>query len=81
MRAGVVTDTMITDELCKCVVKPLALAMGECQIDFVYDSVVYQLEPAAIAATKGIFHHLAEMMQRDLKHVGCPYIQYKWELD
>lgn len=55
--------------------------IGYAYIDFVYDNVVYKLEPAAIAATKDMFHHLAEMMQRDLKHIGCPYTQYKWELD
>ena len=40
--------------------------IGYAYIDFVYDSVVYKLEPAAIAATKDMFHHIAEMIQKDL---------------
>lgn len=55
--------------------------IGYAYIDFVYDSVVYKLEPAAIAATKDMFHHIAEMIQKDLKHIGCPYPHYQCEME
>ena len=95
MRAGVVPDTMITDELCAWL--RLFFLSGEINkirnefqnkanigyayIDFVYDSVVYKLEPAAIAATKDMFHHIAEMIQKDLKHIGCPDTHYQCEME
>lgn len=55
--------------------------IGYAYIDFVYDSVVYKLEPAAIAATKDMFHHIAEMIQKDLKHIGCPDTHYQCEME
>lgn len=55
--------------------------IGYAYIDFVYDSVVYKLEPAAIAATKDMFHRIAEMIQKDLKHIGCPYTHYQCEME
>ena len=55
--------------------------IGYAHVDFVYDSSVYKLQPAAIAATKDMFHHIAEMIQKDLKHIGCPYTHYEWDFD
>ena len=55
--------------------------IGYAHVNFIYDSSVYKLQPAAIAATKDMFHHIAEMIQKDLKHIGCPYTYYHWELD
>ena len=55
--------------------------IGYAHVDFVYDSAVYKLQPAAIAATKDMFHHLAEIIVQDLKAIGCPYTKYHWELD
>ena len=56
-------------------------SIGYAHIDFIYDSSVYKLQPAAIAATKDMFHHIAEVIQKDLKHIGCPYTHYEWEMD
>ena len=55
--------------------------IGCAHVHFVYDSSVYNLQPAAIAATKDMFHHIAEMIQKDLKRIGCPYIHYHWDFD
>lgn len=55
--------------------------IGYAHVDFVYDSSVYKLQPAAIAATKDMFHHIAEMIQKDLKRIGCPYTHYEWDFD
>ena len=55
--------------------------IGYAHVDFVYDSSVYKLQPAAIAATKDMFHHIAAMIQKDLKHIGCPYTHYEWDFD
>ena len=55
--------------------------IGYAYVHFVYDSAVYNLQPAAIAATKDMFHHIAEVIQKDLKHIGCPYIHYHWDFD
>ena len=55
--------------------------IGYAHVDFVYDSAVYKLQPAAIAATKDMFHHIAEVIQKDLKQIGCPYIHYHWDFD
>ena len=55
--------------------------IGCAHVDFVYDSSVYKLQPAAIAATKDMFHHIAEVIQKDLKHIGCSYIHYHWDFD
>lgn len=55
--------------------------IGYAHVDFVYDGAVYKLQPAAIAATKDMFHHLAEVILKDLKAIGCPYTKYHWELD
>ena len=63
-----------TDYECKATI-------GYANVDFIYDSSVYKLQPAAIAATRDMFHHIAEMIQRDLKHIGCPYTHYEWDFD
>ena len=55
--------------------------IGYAYVDFIYDREVYKLQPAAIAATKDMFHHLADTIQQDLKHIGCPYTHYSWDLD
>ena len=55
--------------------------IGCAHVDFVYDSSVYKLQPGAIAATKDMFHHIAEVIQMDLKQIGCPYIHYEWDFD
>lgn len=55
--------------------------IGCAYVDFVYDSSVYKLQPAAIAATKDMFHHIAEMIQKDLKCIGCSYTHYEWDFD
>ena len=55
--------------------------IGYAHVAFVYDSSVYKLQPAAIAATKDMFHHIAEVIQKDLKHIGCPYTHYEWDFD
>ena len=55
--------------------------IGCAYVDFVYNSAVYQLQPGAIAATKDMFHHIAEMIQKDLKQIGCPYTHYEWEFE
>ena len=55
--------------------------IGCAHVDFVYDSSVYKLQPGAIAATKDMFHHIAEEIQKDLKQIGCPYIHYHWDFD
>ncbi|WP_458398069.1 hypothetical protein [Anaerotignum sp.] len=55
--------------------------IGCAHVDFVYDSSVYKLQPGAIAATKDMFHHIAEVIQKDLKQIGCPYIRYHWDFD
>ncbi len=55
--------------------------IGCAHVDFVYDSSVYKLQPGAIAATKDMFHHIAEVIQKDLKKIGCPYIHYEWDFD
>lgn len=55
--------------------------IGYAHVDFVYDSSVYKLQPAAIAATKDMFHHIAETIQMDLKRIGCPYTHYEWDFD
>lgn len=55
--------------------------IGCTYVDFVYNNSVYKLQPAAIAATKDMFHHIAEMIQKDLKHIGCPYTHYEWDFD
>lgn len=56
-------------------------SIGYAHMDFVYDSSVYKLQPSAIAATKDMFHHIAEMIQMDLKKIGCPYTHYEWDFD
>lgn len=56
-------------------------SIGYACVDFIYDSSVYKLQPAAIAATKDMFHHLAETIQKDLKRIGCPYTHYNWDFD
>lgn len=55
--------------------------IGSAYVDFVYDHSVYKLQPGAIAATKDMFHHIADTIQQDLKHIGCPYTKYRWEFD
>ena len=55
--------------------------IGCAHMDFVYDNSVYKLQPAAIAATKDMFHHIAEVIQKDLKQIGCPYTHYEWDFD
>ena len=55
--------------------------VGYAYVDFVYDNVMYKLEPGAVAATKDMFHHIAEMIQKDLKHIGCPYTHYQCEME
>ena len=40
--------------------------VGYAYVDFVYDNIMYKLEPGAVAATKDMFHHIAEMIQKDL---------------
>ena len=55
--------------------------IGCAHVDFIYDSAMYKLQPAAIAATKDMFHHIAEMIQMDLKRIGCPYTHYEWDFD
>ena len=55
--------------------------IGYAHVNFVYDSSVYNLQPGAIAATRDMFHHIAEVIQRDLKQIGCPYIHYEWDFD
>lgn len=55
--------------------------IGSAYVDFIYDNSVYKLQPGAIAATRDMFHHLAETIQKDLKYIGCPYTKYRWELD
>lgn len=52
--------------------------IGYVYMNFVYDDSVYQLQPAAIAATMDMFHHLSDMIREDLKEIGCPYTQYHW---
>ena len=53
--------------------------IGYAHVNFVYDSSVYNLQPGAIAATRDMFHHIAELIQKDLKQIGCPYTRYHWE--
>ncbi len=67
-------DHIRTDFECKA-------SIGSAYVDFVYDNSVYKLQPGAIAATKDMFHHIADMIQRDLKRIGCPYTKYRWEFD
>ena len=55
--------------------------IGYAHVNFVYDSSVYNLQPGAIAATRDMFHHIAEVIQKDLKQIGCPYIHYEWDFD
>ena len=55
--------------------------IGCAHVHFVYDNAVYKLQPGAIAATKDMFHHIAELIQKDLKHIGCPYTHYEWDFD
>lgn len=55
--------------------------IGYAHVDFVYESSVYKLQPGAIAATKDMFHHISDMIQKDLRLLGCPYIHYHWEMD
>ena len=55
--------------------------IGCAHVDFVYENSVYKLQPGAIAATKDMFHHIAEMIQKDLKQIGCPYTHYEWDFD
>jgi len=55
--------------------------IGCAHVNFVYDSSVYNLQPGAIAATRDMFHHIAEVIQKDLKQIGCPYIHYHWDFD
>ena len=55
--------------------------IGYAHVNFVYNSSVYKLQPGAIAATRDMFHHIAEMIQKDLKHIGCPYTHYEWDFD
>ena len=56
-------------------------SIGYACVDFVYDKAVYKLQPVAIAATKDMFHHIAGTIQKDLKHIGCPYTHYNWDFD
>ena len=56
-------------------------SIGYAHVNFVYDSSVYKLQPGAIAAKRDMFHHIAEVIQKDLKQIGCPYIRYEWDFD
>ena len=56
-------------------------SIGYASVEFIYDKSVYKLQPAAIAATKDMFHHLAETIQKELKSIGCPYTHYNWDFD
>lgn len=50
--------------------------IGYACVDFIYDRSVYKLQPAVIATTKDMFHHLAGTIHRGLKRIGCPYTHY-----
>ena len=46
--------------------------IGYAYVDFIYDRSVYKLQPAAIAATKDMFHHLADTIQQGSKAYRMP---------
>ena len=50
--------------------------------DFPYDEDnFFELHPGSVAASHEVFHLIADKIKSDLKHLGCPYTKYNWEMD
>ena len=50
-------------------------------MEFIYEDNFFELHPGSVAASHEVFHLIAEKIKSDLKHLGCPYTRYNWEMD
>ena len=50
-------------------------------MEFIYEDNFFELIPGSVAASHEVFHSIADRIKNDLKHLGCPYTKYKWEMD
>ncbi|MBQ7757496.1 hypothetical protein [Anaerotignum sp.] len=50
-------------------------------MEFIYEDKYFELIPGSIAATHEVCHSIADKIKKDLKHLGCPYTKYNWEMD
>lgn len=50
-------------------------------MEFIYEDNFFEMHPGSVAASHEIFHSIADKIKSDLKHLGCPYTKYNWEMD
>lgn len=50
-------------------------------MEFIYEDNFFELHPGSVAASHEVFHLIADKIKSDLKHLGCPYTKYNWEMD
>lgn len=50
-------------------------------MEFIYEDNFFELIPVSVAASHEVFHTIADKIKNDLKHLGCPYTKYNWEMD
>lgn len=50
-------------------------------MEFIYEDNFFEMHPGSVAASHEVFHSIADKIKNDLKHLGCPYTKYNWELD
>lgn len=50
-------------------------------MEFIYEDNFFEMHPGSVAASHEVFHSIADKIKNDLKHLGCPYTKYNWEMD